>query len=318
MSDSVDKDGFLFKRSGSTKKSASTQKKWKAYYFNLLQGSLYYYQNAEDPEPKGKLQLNEVKFFKDDPQTENSGKKFTFGFRNEKIDLLLGAEDEQDWKEWIEAVEANLTKSPAPPLKKEKRKTRAAEIAFKMKKNLGTKAATSPLGKKAIRSQAPEEITNLVKALKHIVERESKSAKKATEVEETMYKLGVKAYFLIDGGKITIDDLLVADKPLRLALELLAKCHDHAKYSRAPNEKLLLEKFEEVQKKLHEGADILAKLLEPHLKPKSMKSLQDLVNYVGNAERLYKIFQDSSLDDDLQELISASEHYTQFHFYSEK
>jgi hypothetical protein len=318
MSDTVDKDGFLYKRSGSTKKSAATQKKWKAYYFNLVQGSLYYYQNAEDPEPKGKLQLRDVKFSQEDPQTENSGKKFTFSFRNDKQDLLLAAEEEQEWKEWVDAINANLSKDPAPPLKKEKRKSRAQEIAFKMKKNLGTKAAISPLGKKAIRSQAPEEITNLVKALKHIVELESKSPKRASEMEENIYKLGIKAYFLIDGGKVNIDDLLVADKPLRAALELLAKCHDHAKYSRAPNEKLLREKFGEVQAKLFEGADILSKLMEPHLKPKTLKTLREIVEFIGNSDRLLKIFQDSSLDDDLQELISASEHYTQFHFYAEK
>jgi len=234
------------------------------------------------------------------------------------VDLLLAAEDEEDWNEWVRAIEEAMSKGSAPPVKKEKRKTRAQEIAFKMKKNLGTKVATSKLGKKAIRSQAPEEITNLVKALKHIVERETKSAKKANELEENIYKLGVKAFFLIDGGKITMDELLVADQPLRYSLELLAKCHDHAKYSRTPNQQLLMQKFEEVQKKMHEGADILSKLLEPHLKPKTMKTLDDLVNYIGNAETLSKIFVDSALDEDLQELISAAEHYTQFHFYAEK
>jgi hypothetical protein len=64
------------------------------------------------------------------------------------------------------------------------------------------------------------------------VERESKSSKKATEIEENIYKIGVKAFFLMDAKKINIDQLLVADKPLRSALELLVKCHDHAKYSR--------------------------------------------------------------------------------------
>jgi len=249
---------------------------------------------------------------------KNCGKKCTFGFRGEKVDLLLACEDESDWKEWVAAIEAGMTKGPAPPLKKEKRKTRAQEIAFRMKKNLGTKVATSKLGKKAIRSQAPEEVTNLIWALKHIVERNSKSSKKANEVEENIYKLGVKSFFLIDGGMITFEDLLTADKPLRAALELLAKCHDHAKFSRVPNQKLLMEKFEEVEKKIREGGDILAKLLSPHLKSKNMKMIQELVDYIGNAERLFQIFQDSALDEDLQELISASEHYTQFHFYPEK
>jgi len=318
MSDTVDKDGFLYKRSGSTKKSAANQKKWNAYYFNLIQGSLYYYKNPEDPEPKGKIILGEVKFTKDESSSENSGKKFTFGFKSDKVDLLLAVEEEEDWKEWISSIEANMSKGAAPPLKKEKRKSRAQEIAFKMKKNLGTKAATSKLGKKAIRAQAPEEITGLIRGLKHIVERDSKSAKKANEVEENIYKLGVKAFFLLDGQLITIDDLLLADKPLREALELLAKCHDHAKFSRQPNPKLLMEKFEEVEKKFHEGGSILGKLFEPHLKPSNLKILQDLVDYIGNSERLFKIFQDSSLDEDLQELISASEHYTQFHFYSDK
>ncbi len=36
----------------------------------------------------------------------------------------------------------------------------------------------SPLGKKAIKMKAPEEVMNLVMAVKHIVEKESKSSKK--------------------------------------------------------------------------------------------------------------------------------------------
>jgi hypothetical protein len=80
-------------------------------------------------------------------------------------DLLLATEDEAEWKDWISHIEANMPKSPAPPLKKEKRKTRAQELAFKMKKNVGQAAATSKLGKAAIRAQAPEEVTNLIKVI---------------------------------------------------------------------------------------------------------------------------------------------------------
>jgi len=316
MSETVDKDGYLFKRAGSTKKSAATQKKWTAYYFNLIQGSLYYYKDPEDSDPKGKLQLGEVKFLSA-VAPEGSKYKYTLSFKSDKQDLLLAVEEEAEWKEWIAIVETNMPKSPAPPLKKEKRKSRAQELAFRMKKNVGQAAATSKLGKAAIRSQAPEEVTNLIKALKHIIERESKSSKKATEIEENIYKIGVKAFFLIDAKKVTLDELLIADKPLRAALELLVKCHDHAKYSRAPNDKLLMEKFAEVQKKMQEGGVLLAKTLEPHLKPKNILMLQDLVSYISDAERLFKIFKDPALDEELQELMSASEHYTQFHFYAD-
>lgn len=79
--------------------------------------------------------------------------------------------------------------------------------------------------------QAPEEITGLVLALKNIVERVSNS-KKANEIEEAIYKIGIKCFFLVENGTVPIQKFLLADKPLREALTLLGKCHDHAKYSR--------------------------------------------------------------------------------------
>lgn len=48
-------------------------------------------------------------------------------------------------------------------------------------------------------------------------------------MEKNLIKIGVKTFFLLDGGKVVFDDLLTADKPLRSALDILSKCHDHAK-----------------------------------------------------------------------------------------
>lgn len=316
MSDHFDKDGFLFKRAGSTKKNSS-QKKWKAYYFNLIDGSLHYYTYPDDAEPKASIQLQGLELIRDVAE-EGAKTKFVFQIKGGKRDLHLCAEDDEDRKSWCDAIEAGFSKETAPPLKKEKRKGRAQELAFKMKKNAVGKAVASPLGKRAIRSQAPEEVRNLVGALRRIIERESKSSKKAGEIEEAIFKVGIKSYFLIEGEKVTMEDLLVADKPLRSALELLAKCHDHAKYSRNPNEKLLVEKFDEVSKMLHEGASILTKTLSPHLKAKNVSLIKETVDYLGDPVRLLRIFKDTTLDEDLQELMSACEHYTQFHFYAEK
>jgi len=67
-----------------------------------------------------------------------------------------------------------------------------------------------------------------------------------------------------------------------------------------------------------DAAEILTKLLSPHMKPKNVQKIKDTTDYLGNADRLMQIFYDEALNDDLQELISAGEHYTQFHFYSDR
>jgi len=318
FSEEFDKDGFIWKRNGSSAnaKRRIGQKKWKFYYINLIGGAIHYYKDFEDQDPKGSIKLNELKLFKDDK--EGSSQKFCFALRNDTHDYLFYLDEENDYKDWIEAIEKSMNKESRPPLKKEKRKTRAQELAYRLKKNTVGKAATSALGKKALRSQAPEEVKNLIASLKHIIEKDTKSPKKAAEIEDNLFKIGVKAYFLIDAGKCKFDELLAADKPVRQALEILSKCHDHAKYSRNPNPKLLEDKFAQVQKLLSEAAAILTNLLSPHMKAKNAQRIKDTTDYLGNPERLMRIFQDDSLNDDLQELISAGEHYTQFHFYSEK
>jgi hypothetical protein len=314
MSEEFDKDGFLYKRTGTKREKKKFHQKWKCYYINLIGGSLHYYKEVEDSEPKGSIKLRDLKLYKD--EKEGSSHQWCFVLRNDSLDYLFFCEEEQEWKDWTDAIEKAMTKEASPPLKKEKRKTRAQELAFKIKKNVGGKAATSALGKKAIRAQAPEEVRNLVSSLKKIVEKESDS-KKASEIEENIFKIGVKAFFLIDGKKIKWEDLLEADKPLRHALELLIKCHDHAKFSRNPSEKILKEKLGEAHKYFAEAATILTKILSPLMKEKNVARIKATTDYVGDTDRLFKIYMDNTLNDPLQDLISAAEHYTQFHFYKE-
>jgi len=260
--------------------------------------------------------LKELKLIKED--IEGSSQKYCFALKNDKQDFLFYCDEENDWKEWLDAIQKSMAKDSKPPLKKDKRKSRAQELAYRLKKNTVGKAATSALGKKALRSQAPEEVKNLIASLKRIIEKDTKSTKKASEIEDNLFKIGVKAYFLIDAGKCKFDDLLAADKPVRQALEILTKCHDHAKYSRNPNPKLLQEKFVQVQQLLSETSTTLTALLTAHMKPKNLAKIKETTDYLGNPERLMRIFQDEALNEDLQELISAGDHYTQFHFYSDK
>ena len=64
-----------------------------------------------------------------------------------------------------------------------------------LKKNMASKAAGSGLGKKAIRSKAPQEIVNLLDALKHVIAKES-NMKFANKIETNLFKLGTLFLFL--------------------------------------------------------------------------------------------------------------------------
>jgi len=280
----------------------------------LIGGSLHSYKNEEEEKPKETIELNGMKFNKEEP---SEGKTFCFSLSNDSTHFIFYSDDEEDYKEWIHAISINLMKSPCSPLPKLKKNARMkTTLSQRAKKNVAGKFAASAVGKKAIRSQAPEEVTTLILAIKKIVEKRD-NPKRAVEIEENIYKIGIKAYFIVDRGQLKMEAFLAADQPLRRALELLAKCFDYAKFSRNPNPKALHEKLEEVQKHIIQGADILMKLMEPFIQSKNLQKIKDTVGYLGNAEFLFKSFGDSAIENELQELISACEHYTQFHFYND-
>jgi hypothetical protein len=142
----------------------------------------------------------------DTTDSEGSSKKYFFTLKDDKVDYLMACEDETDWKEWVDALKANMTKPPAPPLKKEKKLNRLEQLAKNAKKSMVSKASTSALGKKAIRAHAPEEVKNLIKAATNLVEKDKKE-EKAKEIEENIFKIGVKVYFILSDGTLTMDDV---------------------------------------------------------------------------------------------------------------
>jgi hypothetical protein len=315
MSEEVDLDGFLTKRIGSSQKTKNRAKNFRYYYFNLIGGSLHYYKDFEDAAPKGTIELKNLKLNKNVPVPELE-KTFGFCLANEKNYHLLIADDEADYNEWIAKIEANLTKDARPPLTKDKKMTKMQNALRKAKANLGNKLASTSVGQGILKTSLPDEITALISALRVAAEKEL-DAKKGVEVEKSILKLSIKVYFLITGGKLSSDDLLLADKPLRTALEMLSKCHDHARYSQKVNESLLKEKLEIVQNNLYEAGAILTKVLTPHLKPKNVAMVKRLLQLIGNAPFLFKLLMDNSLIEETHELITAGDHYCQFHFYPE-
>jgi len=131
----------------------------------------------------------------------------------------------------------------------------------------------------------------------------------------------VKCYVLISSKQVTLGELLTADKPLRQALEVFAKCYHHAvDYASEParlREDLLKTKLQQVDELVKQAGKTLCDVLKGHLQDNSIARVNDIVNYLSNSDTLLKVLKDTTLHEDLGELVMAGEHYTQFHFYAE-
>jgi len=316
MSEEVDKDGILLKKASN---ESAFGKKWNEVYANLISGSLHWYASEEDTKPKRSIEISTFKILdKDASNTQGSTKKLVITFQNKAEDIVFAFDEEEDYNSWLTAIRGNVGKDPAPPLKKEKKMSKMQELSYKAKKNMAGKVANSSMGKKLIRDNAPEEVKEMVASIKKMVERESKNPKKGVEIEDNIYKFGVKVYFLVDSGKLQADDLLKADQPVRDAFEVFIKCHDHIKYSPTVNEELVKEKLKTISQKTEQATDILTKILAPLLKPKNVQMVNDTISYLSDADRLLRIFKDPTLQEEVSDIANAANHYTQFHFYADK
>jgi len=190
-------------------------------------------------------------------------------------------------------------------------------LGYKLKKNVGGKVASSTLGKKAITSQLPEELTDLIKSVRKMLEK-TDSPKKAEEIEHHLFKVVIKTYFLVDAKKVSVNDLLKADKPLREGLTLFSKCYEHLKFSRNPHPEQVKEKLKTINKHLTDAHQALQAILKPHLTPNSIERIKIVGEKLGNPDFLNQILTDSTLDEQLSNLNRACETYTAFHFYADE
>lgn len=77
------------------------------------------------------------------------------------------------------------------------------------KRSVIAKTTTSKMGKRAIKSKAPPQMTELINALKTLVQRETGSSRKANDMENNVLRVGVKMYFLVVDGKLEPRQVLV-------------------------------------------------------------------------------------------------------------
>jgi len=153
------------------------QKKiWKAVYCVLFGGSFYYYKNANDPEPKGRIDLEGLTVV---TPVKNEKKKHSFALQKGEELFFVGAcSGSPELEQWTNTLQDSL----------DKEKTEAPSAGKKKTKKAGfVKRAIWPsvLGKKIkLRSIVNDETSGLLAALKRMVKTESSSAKKAEDLEK--------------------------------------------------------------------------------------------------------------------------------------
>lgn len=240
---------------------------------------------------------------------EGQKKEFVLELKGAET-LYLAFSSQIDKAKWASTLveAAKKDEAAAPPARDGSGKKQG--LGARAKKRMAGDLATSGLGKKVMKTVLNEESISLLNAMKRIVTK-ADGKKKAEELEKSIIKLMVKGYLLVDGGKIEPESFLQADKPLRAAFELMARCYKGR--SRAKRE-VLVDALGRVEKMLSEGERIITELLQPHLSPKNMFRLAATFGYLGSLRFLEKTFTDDELDEELEKLVDAMEYYTQFQY----
>jgi len=314
------------------------EKQWKAVHCVLIKGSFFYYKNILDQEPTGSISLKKVVITEKPEGMEN--KKYVVimhetnnssnnnntnnntnnggnsngnsnGNNDTSNDFTACLGSQSEFTDWVAALKKNKEGNleEAQPPHKEKRKKDS--VLNRAKKKMAGNAATSPLGKRVVKSIINEETTSLLSAMKRIVKKDS-GQKKSDELEKSIIKIAVKAYLLIENKKLTGDDFLVADQPLRDSFELMIKCFN-GRGRVQPS--VLSNALKRVEITVKKAENVITNLLSPHLTNKNMFRLSQVFGYLGNADFLNKVFSDTSLEGELEKLIDAMEYYTQFHYH---
>jgi len=314
-----DKSGRLNVRVGSVKKGkAKLNKEWLFGHFVLSGGSLHFFVK-EDATPKVSIVVKEAKLNK---TTECRPFKHCFTLTSPTIEILFSAQSEAEWREWTSALEAAAAKPPSQPPNLDSQRNARMNLRERAKRSMISKTTTSKMGKRAVRSKAPREMVELLDALKTLVQKETGSSAKSKEVENDILRVGVKLFVLLNDSKVTLNQVLVAEKPLRKALSVFVSCYNHVFAVRNSNKitlkkDLLQDKLDEVAKLVRQSGDSLAESLVNHMRPSNIQRICDLMAYFGNPEVLMRVLLDASFEAEVDLLVHAAEHYSQFHFYEE-
>merc|ERR1711943_158405 len=275
----------------------SSKKKGKFLWFELYGSSLYAYETPAAVTQKHIYQLKGT--------TATMDKMAIVIKDGDKHIVSLNATSREECEEWHTHLSSASSLDACEAPTKEKKKKAKASVGMRVTKNIGGKVASSGVGKAAVKGVVNEETRLLIVSLKKII------AKVANEIEENLIKIITKAFFLEKDKKITLDEFLEADDPLRSAFETLVEMRY---YRHRMKPETVQQRLKFVHDKLVTVEKTISQMLVEHLKPKSMQRISRTFGLLGSAAFLDKAWGDPELEEERDLLTDAMNKYTQFHF----
>jgi len=292
-------------KSGFIERKLGGKKKGKFMWFSLYGSSLFSYTERDSVQPKTTYQLKSVSILTPED------KKLTIDIKKDnKILVSLAATSKEEFESWKEVLtEATSKDSCSAPTKDKKQKTKGS-FSSRLGKATADKISTNTVVKSAVKGVVNEETKLLIVSLKKIIAR-VENKKVAEEIEDNLVKIITKSFFLEKDKKITMDQFLVADAPLREAFETLVEMRDYRHRMRPETVK---QRLNLVHERLGSVEKIITAMLVDHLKPASIQRVARTFGLLGSSDFLDKAWGTPELEEERDLLTDAMNRYTQFNF----
>eukprot|EP00727_Mastigamoeba_balamuthi_P007440 m51a1_g3316 hypothetical protein (373) ;mRNA; f:344731-346501 len=263
-------------------------RKYKAYWFTLVGSSLFFYKSQNDTEPKGVIELRGATVATESEKLAEDGRdRYSFEVRtaeeNGGRQFTLRSATEAKAHAWSQALQNVREESAHDAPTKESVAKPKRPLSYRAKKGMGSKLVGSSLGKQSINQILDDEVKGMVKALRNLVEADAGKAY-ADFVEEALFKIIFKCYCEWDRKKVTLEQFLEMDKPLRRAFHSIDKLFGI--WGWTPSDEQLQKDFLATEAAFREAGQILQNLMTPYLHTKNILMIQELFEYVGSAKFL--------------------------------
>lgn len=228
----------------------------------------------------------------------------------DKVIVSLVATSKDELESWVATLNdaTSLDECDAPL--KEKKKKNQISVGMRVGKAVGGKVATSGVGKGVVKNVVNEETKLLIVSLKKIIAK-VESRKVAEEIEDNLMRIITKSFFLEKAKKITLDEFLEADAPLREAFENLVEMRDYRHRMRPETVK---QRLNVVHERLGNVEKIITAMLVDHMKPANVQRIARTFGLLASQDFLDKAWGTPELEEERDLLTDAMNRYTQFHF----